>query len=77
MSPHTLLNYLEQIDIGDVSTKPKYLLRDDARNRWLAKIGSGAPSGTPDTLFYIRADATAANACIYMNVAGTWTALAT
>lgn len=44
-------------------------------DKWLFKVGNGAPSGTPDAKIYINLTGTTTTTVVYVDVNGTWTAL--
>lgn len=70
MSRHNLQAELETADM----TQPGKACWIPAANKHLWSWGSGAPSGTPDSVFYIRTDATTPQTSLYDGSTGTWVA---
>lgn len=44
-------------------------------DKHLIRWGTGAPSGTPDAILYFATGGTTTTTILYVDVAGTWTAL--
>ena len=52
------------LNIPDTTTTEKYLVR----------VGRGAPSGTPDAIVYIRTNPTNKDSVVYTRHSGAWAA---
>lgn len=71
MTPHQILEYLRMIQAPD-GTK---IIALPGSDKYLFKIGTGAPTGTPDAVMYFNRSGTTTTTIVYVDVNGTWTAL--